>query len=299
MKSVLLITYILLFSLGCVGSASIGFLHKCLKVPLTKYLLYICILLLASVGRILLDSYLATFSFYTSIPSAVHGAIGFLIALVLYYLLFRVLTHMKNISLTVALVPTALVFIVQMLRTIVYYTMGEALTMALYPVMIALVSWYLFFVGFAFWKGIDKNWNQALQILIRRMGLLTMIFAPISAALYISLHIFGTGANTIISLDFLYLGIWSLVSVSVVLHYLTRIGTIPDRTSADQSFLENYAISPREAEVLELILQGFSNKEIGNKLCISFTTSRTHVSHIFEKTGVSSRMELVAKVLNF
>jgi len=299
MKSVLLITYILLFSLGCVGSASIGFLHKCLKVPVTKYLFYIFVTLLVSSGRILLDSYLRTYSFYTAIPSAVHGAIGFIIALLLYYLIFRVLTQMKNISLTVALVPTALVFIVQILRTIVYYTIGEALTMAIYPFMISLISCYLFFVGFTFWKGIDKNWNQALQILIKKMGLITMVFAPISAVLYISFHIAGTSDNSTISLDFLYLGIWSLVSVSVVLHYLTRIGTIPDRTSADQFFLKNFSISPREAEVLELILKGYSNKEIGNALCISFTTSRTHVSHIFEKTGVSSRMELVSKVLNF
>jgi len=246
-----------------------------------------------------LDSYLRTYSFYTAIPSAVHGAIGFIIALLLYYLIFRVLTQMKNISLTVALVPTALVFIVQILRTIVYYTIGEALTMAIYPFMISLISCYLFFVGFTFWKGIDKNWNQALQILIKKMGLITMVFAPISAVLYISFHIAGTSDNSTISLDFLYLGIWSLVSVSVVLHYLTRIGTIPDRTSADQFFLKNFSISPREAEVLELILKGYSNKEIGNALCISFTTSRTHVSHIFEKTGVSSRMELVSKVLNF
>jgi len=268
-------------------------------MPLTKYLFLLFILLLVSVGRILLDSYLMGYSFYSTIPSAVHAVIGFSIAFLLYYLIFRVLTQMKNITPTVALVPTALVFLVQILRTIVYYVKGEELTMAIYPYMISLLSLYLFFVGWAFWKGIDKNWNPALQILIKRMGLLTMVFAPISAALYISFHILGVSDNNTISLDFIYLGIWSLVSVSVVLHYLTRIGTIPDRTSADQFFLDNFTISPREAEVLELILKGYSNKEIGEKLFISFTTSRTHVSHIFEKTGVSSRMELVSKVLNF
>lgn len=246
-----------------------------------------------------MDSYLSTTSIYTSIPSAIHVVIGFLIALLIYYLIFRILSLMNNISLTAALVPTVLVFLVQILRTIVYYVKGEGLTTAIYPFMISLISFYLFFVGFSFWKGVDANWNQAVQILIKKMGLVTMIFAPISAVIYISIHIIGNNAINTISLDFLYMGIWSLVSVSVVLHYLTRLGTIPDRTSADQFFLEKFNISPRETEVLSLILKGYTNKEIGDKLFISFTTARTHVSHIFEKTGVNSRMELVSKVMNF
>ena len=299
MESVLLISYILLFSLGCVGSASIGFLHRSLKITLTKYLFILFLTLLFSVGRILLDSYLRSYKFYNNIPSAIHVIIGFIIALLIYYLIFRILTQMKNISQRIALVPTALVFFLQILRTIIYYLKGEELTAAIYPYMISLISFYLFFVGFTFWKGIDKNWNQAIQILIKRMGLITMLFAPLSAILYISIHLFGTRGVNVISLDFLYMGMWSLVSVSVVLQYLTRLGTIPDRTKADKFFLENFKISPREAEVLELILKGYSNKEIGNKLFISFTTARTHVSHIFEKTGVNSRMELVSKVMNF
>lgn len=273
----------------------LGFFHRCLKMPLTKYLFLLFLILLASVGRILLDSYLASYSFYSNIPSYIHVVIGLLIAISIYYLIFRVLTHMSNISTRVAFVPTALVFFIQIVRTVIYYVMGDALTTALYPLMISLISFYLFFIGFSFYKGIDKNWNYALQLLIKKMGLLTMFFAPISAVLYILFHIFELNSLHSISLDFLYLGMWSLVSVSVVLHYLTRIGTIPERTSADTLFLKNFNISPRESEVLDLILKGYSNKEIGNTLFISFTTARTHVSHIFEKTGVNSRMELVSK----
>lgn len=299
MESVIFVIYILLFSLGCVGSASIGFLHWCLKISLTKYLFLLFLALLVSVGRILLDSYLVSYAWYSNISSWVHVAIGLFIAISIYYLIFRILTQMNNTSIKVAFIPTALVFIIQLVRTLIYYVAGEQLTASLYPFMISLVSFYLFFVGFSFWKGIDKNWNYALQLLIRKMGIITMVFAPFSALLYISLHLLKLNDLHTISLDFLYLGMWSLVSVSVVLHYLTRIGTIPDRTSADQLFLDNFKISAREAEVLELILKGYSNKEIGNALYISFTTARTHVSHIFEKTDVNSRMELVSKIMNF
>ncbi|MBL7006701.1 MAG: helix-turn-helix transcriptional regulator [Spirochaetia bacterium] len=165
--------------------------------------------------------------------------------------------------------------------------------------MIILISLYLFFVGFSFLRGIDNNVNRAVQKLLQAIGIILMIFSPISASVYLSIHFLGRGGNNLISLDFLLLAIMSFVSISVVLYYLTRIGTIPKKTTADQQFLDNFNLSPRETEVLELILKGYSNKQIGEKLFISFTTARTHVSHIFEKTSVNSRMELVSKVMNF
>ncbi|MDA3811847.1 MAG: helix-turn-helix transcriptional regulator [Spirochaetaceae bacterium] len=299
MKPVLLITYILLFSLGCVGSASIGFLHKSLKTSLTRYLFYLFLTLLVSVGRILLDYFLSVLGFNLNIPMFIQIIVGIGIGTLVYYLIYKVLVELKNITPIKAFAPTAFIFILQIVRTIIYYVIGETLTMLLYPFMISLISFYLFFVGLSFKRGIDTNWNQALQILINKMGNITMVFAPLSAIVYISLHFMGRRGMNIISLDFLFLAMWSIVSVSVVLHYLTRLGTIPGKTTADQYFLDNFNISPRETEVLELILKGYSNKEIGDKLFISFTTARTHVSHIFEKTNVNSRMELVSKIMSF
>jgi DNA-binding NarL/FixJ family response regulator len=99
-----------------------------------------------------------------------------------------------------------------------------------------------------------------------------------------------------VSLDFLYLALWSAIALSVVLHYLTRLGSIPLKVEAGQDFASNYGLTPRETEVLSFIIQGLTNKEIGEKLFISFTTVRTHVSHIFEKTGVKNRVELVSLI---
>lgn len=163
--------------------------------------------------------------------------------------------------------------------------------------MITFISAYLFYVGFSFRRGAKRRWNPALQMLIGRMGTYTMIFAPLSTVIYIVLH-FHRGEGIPISLDFFYLALWSVVSLGVVLHYLTRLGTIPDKTTVDREFITRYGISPREAEVIELILKGYTNKKIGDELFISFTTARTHVSHVFEKTGVKSRVELVAKIVS-
>ena len=50
-------------------------------------------------------------------------------------------------------------------------------------------------------------------------------------------------------------------------------------------------LTEREVEVMRLIARGMTNQEIGYKLGISVKTVATHVSHIFEKTGVANRAE--------
>lgn len=48
-------------------------------------------------------------------------------------------------------------------------------------------------------------------------------------------------------------------------------------------------LTPRELEVLELLVRGLSNKEIASRLTVSPRTVATHIEHIYTKTGVSGR----------
>jgi len=54
-------------------------------------------------------------------------------------------------------------------------------------------------------------------------------------------------------------------------------------------------LSRREYEVLELLSQGYLDKEIADRLQISFTTVRSHVAHIFDKLHVRSRVEAATR----
>lgn len=56
-------------------------------------------------------------------------------------------------------------------------------------------------------------------------------------------------------------------------------------------------LTPREEELLVLLTQGYSNKELAAKLNISFDTVRTHLCHIYEKLHVRSRTEAAARYL--
>ncbi|MDI6873852.1 response regulator [Candidatus Solincola sp.] len=64
-----------------------------------------------------------------------------------------------------------------------------------------------------------------------------------------------------------------------------------------QSNRETYGLSDRELEILQLLGDGLSNKEIAEKLFISIQTVKTHITHIFEKLGVKDRTEAVATAL--
>jgi DNA-binding CsgD family transcriptional regulator/MFS family permease len=56
-------------------------------------------------------------------------------------------------------------------------------------------------------------------------------------------------------------------------------------------------LTPREEEVLQLILAGQSNREIAGTLSISESTVKTHVRNIFSKYDVGSRAELISTLL--
>lgn len=75
--------------------------------------------------------------------------------------------------------------------------------------------------------------------------------------------------------------------------------TIRHMINEKQSFLDNPAVqkangmTDREKEVVELICRGMKNKGIAEKLFIAETTVRHHLTSVFNKLEVASRLELV------
>lgn len=59
-----------------------------------------------------------------------------------------------------------------------------------------------------------------------------------------------------------------------------------------------YGLTKRELEILSTIVSGLSNKEIAQKFTLSEDTVKHHLTNIFDKVGVSSRLELALFAIN-
>ncbi|PJF41910.1 MAG: DNA-binding response regulator [Phototrophicales bacterium] len=64
-----------------------------------------------------------------------------------------------------------------------------------------------------------------------------------------------------------------------------------------QPTLESFHLTDRELEVLALMVEGMSNRQIAHQLSISYSTVRFHVSSILSKLNVESRTEAVTVAL--
>lgn len=77
---------------------------------------------------------------------------------------------------------------------------------------------------------------------------------------------------------------------SVVRHVIAG-GMVVPVGAAGQGSRMREALSPRELEVLALVADGLSNREIGDRLFVTEQTAKFHVANIFRKLGVKNRTE--------
>jgi DNA-binding CsgD family transcriptional regulator len=58
-------------------------------------------------------------------------------------------------------------------------------------------------------------------------------------------------------------------------------------------FVTRYGVSGRECEIISLVIQGHSYKQIGDKLFISSRTVKNHIYNVYQKTGVANKVQLM------
>src|SRR5258708_10543967 len=83
-------------------------------------------------------------------------------------------------------------------------------------------------------------------------------------------------------------------SVSNLVQYLRGL---VDSSSHD-AHKRKFGLTPRELEVISAVVAGYANKEIAQHFKISEDTVKHHLSNIFDKLGVSTRLELALFAVN-
>ena len=107
-----------------------------------------------------------------------------------------------------------------------------------------------------------------------------------------SIEIYGG----LIALLFAGVGVWLGLKLTrkkeVVVFKEVMVSTaVPFALNAER--LRELGVTPREREILELIANGMSNREIAEKLFVSENTVKTHSSRLFDKLGAKRRTQAV------
>jgi two-component system nitrate/nitrite response regulator NarL len=76
-------------------------------------------------------------------------------------------------------------------------------------------------------------------------------------------------------------------AIGDLVQMVRRLSGVPEAAPPPMKLL-----TPRELEIISAVVEGASNKEIGEQFGLSTQTVKNHLSSIFDKLGVSSRLEL-------
>jgi len=83
-------------------------------------------------------------------------------------------------------------------------------------------------------------------------------------------------------------------SVSNLVQYLRMLV----QSSGEEARQKKFGLTPRELDIVSAVVAGYSNKEIAEYFKISEDTVKHHLSNIFDKLGVSTRLELALFAVN-
>jgi two-component system, NarL family, nitrate/nitrite response regulator NarL len=90
----------------------------------------------------------------------------------------------------------------------------------------------------------------------------------------------------------IWVGRESVQDLLKVLHDLQEPASAPRRK-------EKFGLTPRELEIVSAIVKGSSNRTIATEFSISEQTVKNHLSSVFDKMGVSNRLELALKAVKY
>lgn len=162
------------------------------------------------------------------------------------------------------------------------------------------IVWY--FVAFTFAIVIGYGFlKQVWKTDQRNFILGSLIFATFGYGESL-LHLPDNLTVTVVSFSkdtgFLYSSIpyalYGLFIIYYFLHFPLPTPIQQDQVSA--SFISAHGITEREREIILKVIQGKSNADIANELVISLATVKTHLHNIYQKVGVDSRYDLLARV---
>jgi DNA-binding CsgD family transcriptional regulator len=144
------------------------------------------------------------------------------------------------------------------------------------------------------WPRYDTN-DRAAGNSVRRFGLallLGYVLLAVAAAFVMDWY------HALSALAWLWLNCASLLWLRSNIHHFSPVITASNLEKTLGEFAARFSITKREREVMDLLFQGKSYKEIEDRLCISLGTVKNHAYNLYRKIGVNSRAQLIHLAIN-
>lgn len=172
----------------------------------------------------------------------------------------------SNIFITIGILLFLLVFLFSFDYLVIYFAILFSFT-------------YSLFISISKFKS-KENFNRIIAVII-----IVFNFLVIPVAFYDLI---------IIDEDQLMLsfGFFFVLNVVTAIVFTKRFNETILNSGQKKDYRTGYELTPREIEVMTLLLNGISYKEIANELFISVATVKTHINKIYKKTGAKTRHEL-------
>lgn len=189
----------------------------------------------------------------------------------------------RNIVWGAALI--ALFLINQIVKVVIVDETLKPVGRLIEDIIVVAVILYVVILGIYFYKTLE---DPARKNLARKFLVLFGLFLPASVN-----DTFFSEYSPLRFHPILYCAF----SIIFTYYFIKQHFAQPESSSTTmpaEDIFQHYHISPREQEVIELILQGYSNTKIAETLFISLNTVKKHVRNIYPKFGINSRYELIA-----
>lgn len=306
-KHVILLSYIIIFSTGFGALAALLVLSVRLKQPFTKRMAVVQALFLASLALVAVYYYLMQVLELAgprhTLVETVFTTIGTLLNMGLYLGLWWILGTRELRKGTGALHLYARVSSLTMVFIMCTGVLGTLLPISFLSTIIRTGFWQvsvylmvaatLSLFGLSLVKAEMKQQHDAYRLLVHGIGYCSLGFVPLSV---FELVLNRLIPNTLhpLSLEYLfYLSINVIVLIAAIRSLARDTNTVSAFGTVTESAWSHFSLTPREREMVNLIAQGLSNKEIAGTIGISEATVRTHIYNLFKKVGAQNRIELL------
>lgn len=158
------------------------------------------------------------------------------------------------------------------------------------------------------WREINKS--ECIKAVVLLLGL-SSVLAIVDSVFYFQSYSANLAENTVIDpLEYRFLAFdgMKLLVIGVGFWSIRRnllglvVGNTQDKDLSTEDKIDNfcmtYGLTVRQKDIVSLIIEGDSNKEISEKLFITEGTVKTHIYNIFKKVEVTSRQQIIKKVLS-